>query len=358
MHVKALVPFAIGLVASFATAQHEDVDKKPAAEHKMPAAERATAEGKIDVGSIKIEYGVPTWNDKFADHVKPGGEPWRLGNNLPTSCVIDCGLDAAQGRVLPGSYKLALKYVKENVAHLVLYRGSTFFAEGLPMWEIASDSFAKDDANKASKLAIDVKDGKIGVAFGPYKTTFPLKGIKAHEPYMTEFANVEAKVTVLALPLGEAALKDARVGVVDIEQNGVKTSWDLALTIDGDKAALAFKSHDAATVAKDKETVSGIVKQIEAMIAEKPEMKEMAGPFVTMFQKQLADLELKEKMLGRLAGEKTLESTAAALDPAVKTLGYKAERPEGGLTLKFDAKDKTASFEIKPREFMQRRRQQ
>ena len=320
----------------------------------QPQAERGTAMAKWDAGSMNVEYGVPTWNDGFAGAIKEG-TVWRFGNNLPTSCTVDCGLESANGPITPGSYKLALKYVKEGLAHLLVYQGSTFYAEGLPTYEIASDSVTKDDTKKAEKFAVKFDGAKMHAAFGPYTVIFTMKPIKAHPPVETAFANVKAKITTLALPLPEGAVKDMKVGVADVVMNGIKTAYGLFLNLDGDKGSLAFKNPDASTVTTDKATLNGIVANIKKMIEAKPEMKEMAGSFVTMFEGQLAELEKKEKALGRLSGDKMIDGTLSKREKPASTLEFSSERPTGKMVLRFGAQGQDAAFEINPRDFMMRR---
>lgn len=319
------------------------------------APERASAQAKLDAGSMTIEYGVPSWSDRLAGEIKEGAV-WRLGNNLPTTCMLDCGLMSANGPVTPGNYKLAIKYVKEGVAHLMLYQGATFYDPALPTWEIASESLKKDDAAKKAKLEIGFDGPKMHVGFGPYHAIFALNAIAVHPPVTTSFANVTAKISVLALPLEHMTMKDLRVGVAEIEQGPMKTAWGMHLSMEGDKAMLTFKNSESATVVKDKETLTGIVTRIKGMMEENPDMKEQGATFVSMFEKQIADLEMKEKALGRLQPDKMIETTVVKREMPAAKLDFSHERPEGKIVLKFGANASNAHFDIMPREFQVRRR--
>lgn len=350
MNLKALIPFALGLCAAGVVAQDKkDETAKPAA----PKFERATATGKLDAGTMTVEYGQPKWNDKFAGAVKAGAPVWRLGDNDPTVCKLDCGLMSANGPIVPGEYKLGLKYVKDGLAHLVVYQGATFYNDALPTWEIASES-VKSDAAKAEKLEIKFDGNKMHVAFGPYLAVFGLKAVKAHPPVNTEFAGVDTEFHVLALPL-DGPVKDLNVGAVKATMGEITTSWNLLLTIDGDTAKLTFKNADAATLPKDKETVGGIVKRLGEMGEQNAAMKEQLAGFVTHFKNQMERLEAKEKALARLGGAKTLETKVSKRAAATKTLEFKHERPEGKIVLMFGANEADASFDVVPREFRQRR---
>lgn len=319
------------------------------------APERASATGTFECGKMAVEYGVPTWNDGFSAEIKDGAV-WRLGNNLPTTCNLDCGLMSANGPVTPGAYKLALKYVKEGTAHLLVYQGATFYNEKLPTWEIPSASLTKDDAAKQSKLAIAFQGSTMTVGFGPYAASFALKPVKTHPPVTTSFATTTATITTLALPVGDGPVNNLRVGVADIEQNGMKTSWGMYLTMEGEKASLAFRNSDPATVSKDKETLGGIVTRIKAMVEEHPERKEQAGTFISMFEKQIGDLDMKEKALGRLEAEKAFETTITKRETPASTLAFTHDRPTGMIVFTFGARDSDAKFEISPRGFQVRRR--
>ena len=351
MKINALVPFALALATVVATAQDKKEDTKP-----MPKIERASASTKFDVGSMSVEYGQPSWNDGMKEAVKVGAS-WRLGNNMPTTCTIDCGLETANGPLVPGTYKLGLKYAKEGVAHLIVYQGAWLHEEGLPTWEIASDSFKSDAAVKA-KLEIAFDGNKMNVGFGPYAATFAFKPIKAHATYQTEFADAVTDVSVLALPLGDAPIKNLNVGMVKVTRGEFVTSYSLLLTVEGDMAKLAFKNVDLATIAKDKATIGGIAKMLGEMSAKaEGAQKEQLVGFTNLFEGQLEMLTKKEKALERLQAEKTLETKPVKRAVPAKTLEFSTERPEGSLTLKFGAKDSDMTFEIKPREFMQRRKQ-
>jgi hypothetical protein len=351
MKINALLPLAFALAAVGASAQDKKEESKP-----MPAMERASATAKFEVGTMTVDYGQPTWNDKMAGAVKVGAS-WRMGNNMPTNCTLDCGLESANGPIVPGSYKLGLKYAKEGVAHLVVYQGAWLHEDGLPTWEIASESL-KTDAPVKSKLEISFTGNKMNVGFGPYAAVFALKPIKAHAPYSTEFADAETSVRVLALPLGDGPIKDLNVGQVQVTRGELTTAWNLFLTVDGENAKLSFKNVDLATMAKDKAVIGNIAKMLGEMSAKaEGAQKEQMVSFTNLFESQLAKLTAKEKALERLHGEKTLESKATKRAAAASVLEFSTERPEGALILKFGAQGSDLSFEIKPREFMQRRRQ-
>ena len=351
MKINALIPFALALATVVATAQDKKDDAKP-----MPTLERASASTKFDVGTMTVDYGQPSWNDKMAGAVKVGAS-WRMGNNLPTNCTLDCGLETANGPLVPGTYKLGLKYAKEGVAHLVVYQGAWLYEDGLPTWEIASESL-KTDAPVKAKLEIAFDGNKMNVGFGPYAATFALKAIKAHAPYMTEFADAETMVSVLALPLGDAPIKNLNVGMIKVTRGELTTSYHLMLTVEGETAKLAFKNVDMATLAKDKATIGGIAKMLGDMSAKaEGAQKEQLVSFTNMFEGQLEALTKKEKALERLQSEKTLETKPVKRAAATKTLEFSTERPEGSLTLKFGAQGSDMSFEVKPREFMQRKKQ-
>lgn len=347
MRIHVLVPFAALSLATTLAAQ----DPK---ESKAPAEGRATAVGKLDCGTMTIEYGTPTWNDKFAAELKPGAV-WRLGNNLPTTATFDCGIKTAGGIVTPGDYKLALRYVDKAAANLLIYDGSTFYDESLPTWEIPG-VLSSENKPLAKTLAMEFVNGDKGpalkIAFGPYAAQIGIEGVKAHPTFPTEFANVTAKFTVVAVPVtGE--VKDLKVGDAAIERDGVTTKWGMYLTMNADKATLAFKNHDAKIIAKDKQTVGSIVTRIKQFLEKDPTNKqiEQAG---AMFQKQLSDLETREQALSRLAADKAVETKPMKREKPASTLEFSTERPEGSVILKFGAQGSDASFEIKPREFMVR----
>jgi hypothetical protein len=340
MLIKALVPFAAVILAGSLVAQ----DKDPA---------RATATGKLECGTMTISYGTPTWNDQFNAELKPG-TVWRLGNNLPTKVGFDFGLKSAAGVVMPGDYMLALRYVDKAAANLVVYEGSTFYSEGLPTWEIPGTLESVKEPAKTLAINFDsAKDGtKLVVAFGPHKATFGLACVKAHPPVETTFSNAEAKFTVVQLPV-DGAVKDLRVGDAKITRDGVETKWGMFLTVDGDKATLAFKNNDAKVIAKDKETVGGIVKSIKSAREKAPDDKHMEQ-VATMFEKQLSDLEAKEKALTRVAAEKSVEAKPTKREKPASTLEFKSDRPEGAIVFTFGVKGSDAVFKVVPSEFRKR----
>ena len=349
MRIKILVPFAALMLAATLSAQ----DGK---ESKGMTEGRATATGKLECGTMTVNYGTPTWNEKFAADLKPG-TVWRLGNNLPTSTTFDCGIKTAGGVVMPGEYMLALRYVDKAAANLLIYEGSTFYDESLPTWEIPGVLVNSPPGVK--NLAINFVNEKsatnITVAFGPYLATIAIACVKAHPAVPTTFANVEAKFQVVALPV-TGDVSDLRVGNVMIDRDGVTTKWGMFLTMKGDKASLAFKNGDAKVIAKDKQTVGGIVKTIKEMLAKDPSNK-MMEQAASMFEKQLSTLEAREQGLARLAADKSIDTKPTKREKPASTLEFSTERPEGSIILKFGAQGNDASFEIKPREFMVRPKQ-
>jgi len=318
------------------------------------APERGTANGNLGDGTMAVEYGVPTWNPAFVGQLKPGAV-WRLGNNLPTTCVLTCGLHSASGPITPGEYKLALKYVEDGKVHLLVYQGSSFYNKELPTYEIASKSLTQDETQVKSKLVIGFEGTTMNVGFGPYAASFALQPIKVNPPLETTFANVSAKVSTLALPLADVAMKDLNVGVAEITMGAMKTRYAMHLTMEGEKATLRLKNFDPGCVTTDLATVRGIIEGIKEMMAKNEAMKEQGATFVAMFEKQAAELEAKQKALGRLQGDRSIEATPTKRAAPASVLEFNAERPTGKVVFKFGAKDQDAAFEIVPSEFRVRR---
>jgi hypothetical protein len=322
--------------------------------------ERKTAEATWPEGKLTVSYGSPTWKDEFKSEMKEMKDPWRLGNNEPTSAILTSGLDSSQGAIPPGEYRLALKPGADNKWSLLFYEAQTFYDKAFKTWEIPASAAVQDAKTSASNLTIRFDGKNMVVEFGPMSSTWALKPIKVNPPIKTEFADSGATVEVLALPLAGTTFKDTTIGVATVERNGMKARYHMKLTATGDKATLNFVNERASGLAKEKEQFEQITKRIGEMLEKNPERKEMAEPILAGFKKSIDDIETMSKAYERLQPTVTLEGTVTKRDAPATELGlnYKEEedRKTGILNIRLALANSDAAFEIKPRgQFTKRR---
>jgi hypothetical protein len=333
---------AFGVTSCGFAQEAATVEKKAAPEIKREKAEASWPEGKIT-----IEYGAPAWKEEFKKQMEGMKEAWRLGKDKPTTATIAFGLQTEQGNLPPGTYTLALM-PNGKAYDLMFYEAQTFYDPAFKTWKVKADGDAMVSKMNVDKLEIALGDDKkMSVRFGDMAASWTLKPIKANKPIETQFANVDAKFDVLALPLAGATFKETTIGAASGVQDDVTVRYHMKLTVDGDKATLNFVNERAATIAKEKEMIDGIVKRVSEHLEKNPDpaLEGRVG-----FIKQWAEsLEATAKRYDRLKPMSAIETTIVKRDAPATELGVTHDRPTGGITLKLALANGDASFEIKPR---------
>jgi hypothetical protein len=333
----------------FAQDKAEKTEKKPAA--AMSEMKREKAEANWPEGKLTIEYGSPGWKPEFAEQMKKVEGAWRLGNNMPTTCTITCGLMTEQGNLPPGTYTLALKPAGDSWG-LLFYEAKTFFDPAFKTWWIKADAAVSESKMMADHLKIEANDKHgISVRFGTMVSNWTVKPIKCVKPYETDFLNgaVTAKFDVMALPLAGTTFKDTTIGVVTATQNDVTVRYHLHLTCEGEKCTLNFVNERAGGIAKEKAMLDDIVKRISGMIEKEPNPEMEAR--LTAIKGWGEQIDATAKRYDRLRTTATVEGTVAKREGAAATeLGCTFDRPTGSVVLKLALANSDATFEVKPRE--------
>ncbi len=317
------------------------------------APARATAAAAWAEGKATISYGVPAWQDAFAEQMQDGFV-WRLGSGDPTTCEMTCGLMSESGPVPPGSYKLAVRIGPGCRSSLLVYEGNGFYAEGLKTWSIPCDSMVKDATPKVEKFAmtLDETSRKLHVKFGSFAAVYTCTAIKALPPVETTFARINARIDILAVPVGQGPVKDLVVGTATASNPTGKVSWTIKLTIDGDKPVLAFENTRGAAIPKEKTAVEARIQRIKERMESNPDMKERMTPVLDQQMKQVEALDKEAAAIGRFQATKSVDGTTEAREKPATEIEFSHDRPTGSIVLKFGAGAKTAVFDINPRNFL------
>jgi hypothetical protein len=319
-------------------------------------AQRATTEAKWNEGTAKIEYGIPSWRASFSESMQKE-KTWRLGSNDPTGLALSCALQTNEGPIPAGDYKLAMARNDDGKWDLVIYRGNSFYSEGMPAWHIrpASATDAKDPL--APKLDLNLAGGNLDVAFGPHHITYPMKPIRMHEPATATFGGTPTTIQVMAIPASNT-MKAALVGTAAIEAwdrrsgNSAKVMWNMHLTIDGESCTLDFKNPRAAAIEAEKNARGARIERLSKMLESADDARKASlTEFLEAQNKELAALDVEATMTSLFQEKKSVSGSVTARDEAASTLEFSHERVEGGMKLVFGAGEKTATFDVEPREF-------
>lgn len=320
----------------------------------LPAtAQREQTVATWDEGKVTIDYGSPKWRDSFADRMKET-DTWRLGSNDPTGIKLTCGLVTDDGAIPAGDYKLAMRKGDSGKWDLVVYQGDGFYNKKLKAWAIGpAISSDKDDISET--LAIKFGEKKtLQVRFGPHNVVFPFKTVKMHKPVETEFARIKTSVNVMAVPC-ESKVAKLGCGVATIQPRGSTVSWAMSLTVDGDSCTLHFVNARAASIAAEKQSAKETIANVEKRMADADDRgKARAAAFIKRQQESIKKLEAEENAMRRYRTEHTITGKVSARETPTSTLAFESERIEGGVILTFGCGEKTATFDVNPREFFNR----
>ncbi len=318
------------------------------------SAQGARLETKTDTsfGSIRIEYGAPSWSEAFAAEMKPG-TVWRLGNNDPTTCALKCGLVASEGAVPPGEYKLALRFGSDSSPSLLVYEGSSFWSEGLPTWSIPLASRTKLEAEaKSLSLNIVEKSPVLDVRFGPQSVQFALTACEPLMPYETQFGQAQVKVEPVALPCSQP-LSSSVVGVATVRNGEQVMKFYLHLSTEGETSKLTFRNAQALAMPKEKEALVSRIERLTKAAADNPARREAIEKRIADSKATLTKLEESMKAMSRYQTEKTIDGQRVKRESATSLVTVAYERPEGKLGLALGAGEHDHHFEIDPRTFRQ-----
>lgn len=320
----------------------------------QPAAgDRQTIKTSLAQGEVQIAFGAPAWNEAFKGQMKENFV-WRLGNNDPTQLKTACAL-ACQGDALPpGEYKLALRCKTPSEWTLLIYKGSDFYAEGLPTWELVQKSPVSDNAEVAARLGLSFDDNHtLRVHFGPYLATYALSPIALHPPVETAFARVQVKLQTMAIPVAEKPVSDVFVGIAVASMGQNSLTYDLRLSVDGEKASLKFVNTRTKAIEKEQAALKARVERIKARLEKaSDEDKSRIQGMLTRIEGQIEALQKEADAAKRLQAEYSTTGEVKTREKPAHALEFSHERPQGGLILSFGAGPKDAIFHIEPREFL------
>lgn len=317
-------------------------------------AQRQKAEVAWKEGKMTIDYDPPTWRESFTE-MMASEKTWRLGQNNPTRVTMTCGLMTGTGAIPAGEYGMAMKKNDQGKWDLVVYPGDGQFNQKASHWTIpVAGTKTSDTASEKLTLEFNAQH-QLAVQFGPHVSSYSLKPIKMLDTVAAEFATMPTKVEVMAIPVS-GKLSNVHVGSSSVEASGMKIAWNMALTIDGENATLAFENTRAKAIEGEKKQIAATIERVKGMLDGANEArKKRIEEFLGRQKDTMKDLDKEASMLERYKPAHSFTGKVSSRTEAASTLALKSERVEGGIVLTFGAGKKTASFTVKPREFRVRR---